>query len=70
MTPDDSLDLRAELARIDRDRAETQKLGEESRKFAAETRRLAREDRYFPWVQLASSGAIAALVAAIVAHWR
>lgn len=73
----DSLDLRAEIARIDRDRAETQKLGEEGRKYiaeslkyAAETRRMDREYRYFPWLQLFSSGAIAALVAALIAHWR
>jgi hypothetical protein len=70
MMPDPDLDLRGQIARIDRDIAEGAKLHEESRKFAAETRRLAREDRYFPWLQLTSSGAIAAIVAAIVAHWR
>jgi hypothetical protein len=34
--PRDELDLRAELARIDRDRAETQKLMEETRRLSAE----------------------------------
>jgi hypothetical protein len=63
-------DHREQLTRIDRSIAETEKLQEEARKFAAETRRLSREDRYFPWLQLASSGAIAALVAAIVARWH
>lgn len=68
----EQLDLRAELARIDRDRAETQKLGEEARKYAAETRKLEREYRWFPWLQMALTAiaAIAALVAAIVAHTR
>ena len=41
-------DLREQLTRIDRAIAETEKLQEESRKYAAETRRLNREDRYFP----------------------
>ena len=67
---DTSLDLRAEIGRIDRDRAETQKLSEEARKFAAETRKLTLEQRWFPWLQLASSGAIAAVVAAVVAHFH
>ncbi len=39
-------------------------------KIAAETRRLEREDRYYPWLQLLTSGAVAAAVAALVAHWR
>jgi hypothetical protein len=39
------LDLRAELARIDRDRAETRKLTEESEKFIAEQRKLLSEGR-------------------------
>ena len=37
------LDLRAELARIDRDRAETQKLREESEKFISEQHKLLAE---------------------------
>jgi hypothetical protein len=39
-------------------------------KIAAETGRLEREDRYYPWLQLLTSGAVAAAVAALVAHWR
>jgi hypothetical protein len=66
---DDSIDLREQLTRIDRAMAETQKLQEESCKFAAETRKLTLEQRWFPWLQLTSSGAIAAVVAAAVAHW-
>jgi len=38
------LDLRAEIARIDRDRAETQKLIEEAQKLTAEQRKLLAED--------------------------
>jgi hypothetical protein len=38
------LDLRAEIARIDRDRAEAQKLTEESQKLVAEQRKLLAED--------------------------
>jgi hypothetical protein len=73
------LDLRAEIARIDRDRAETQKLGEEARKYAAEahklsaeTRKLDREYRWFPWLQLGltSVAALAAVVAAFLAHLK
>jgi hypothetical protein len=37
------LDLRAELARIDRDHAETQKLLAETRKFSAEQQKLMAE---------------------------
>jgi len=86
MTDAPELDLRAELARIDRDRAETEKLQEESRKFAAEqhklrleadkyfaeTRKFDREYRWFPWLQLALTtvAAIAAVSAALVAHFR
>ena len=51
--------LRAEIARLDRDRAETQKLSEETRKYVAEAhkldaeaRKLDREYRWFPWLQL------------------
>jgi hypothetical protein len=59
------LDLRAELARIDRDRAETQKLIAESLKFD-------KERWWFPWLQvttvLVSNAAIAAAVGAIVAR--
>jgi len=37
------LDLRAEIARIDRERAETAKLTEEARKFIAEARKFDRD---------------------------
>jgi hypothetical protein len=79
-----AFDLRAELARIDRERAETQKLGEETRKYvaeahklaeearkySAETQKLNREYRWFPWLQLGATAlaAVAAVIAAIVAH--
>lgn len=46
--PDDlreRLDIRAEIARIDRDRAETSKLTEEAQKFIAEQRKLIAEGR-------------------------
>ena len=39
-------------------------------KIAAETRSLERETRYYPWLQILTSGAVAAVVAALVAHWR
>ena len=74
-----SFDLRAEIARIDRDRAETQKLAEETRKYIAEAhkldaeaRKLDREYRWFPWLQMALTfvAAVAAIAAAIVAHLR
>lgn len=41
------LDLRAEIARIDRDRAETNKLFEEATKLAAERHKLTREAEKF-----------------------
>lgn len=63
-------DIREQLTRIDRAIAETEKLQEESRKYAAGTRRLNREDRYFPWLQIVSSSAIAALIGALVARWH
>jgi type IV secretory pathway component VirB8 len=78
-TVTESFDLRAEIARIDRDRAETQKLAEETRKYVAEahkldaeTRKLNREYRWFPWLQMALTivAAVAAISAAIVAHLR
>lgn len=53
----DDLDLRGEIARIDRDRAETAKLTEETRKFTAEQHKLMSEaakldrDRWLaPWL--------------------
>jgi hypothetical protein len=71
---DEQLALREQITRIDRSIAETGKLQEEARKYAAETRRFDREYRWFPWLQLAASGAalIAAIAAltAVVAHWH
>lgn len=58
MAGEPELDLRAELARIDRDRAETQKLFEESRKLDAER-------RHQTWQPMAI--AVLALVASIFA---
>jgi anti-sigma factor RsiW len=40
---DSQFNLQAELARLDRDRAETNKLFEETRKFTAEQHKLMRE---------------------------
>jgi hypothetical protein len=44
---DDSLDIRDQLARIDRALAESDKLREETRKYAAEQRKLESEARYY-----------------------
>ena len=68
MAGEPELDLRAELARIDRDRAETNKLAEEARKLTAEAHKLAAESRHFDrqsWQPMAI--AIIALVASIFA---
>jgi len=73
------LDLRAELARIDRDRAETLKLMAERQKLLAEAERLSNcrfdLNRYEPW-QIVTTAftigisivAIAISVGVIVAH--
>ncbi len=45
----DRIDLRAVIARIDRDRAESEKLHEETRKFVAEQHKLMAEGRTFRW---------------------
>lgn len=70
--PDPGLDLRAEIARIDRERAETRKLTQESDKFIAgqrklisEAQKLDKERWWFPWLQFVT--AIAAIVAAVAA---
>ena len=55
-----SLDLRAELARIDRDRAETAKFAAEQNKLAEEAAKFRRE----PWLLL--SVALAALVGTLI----
>ena len=65
--PADSLDLRAVLARIDRDLAESAKLRGETEKFVAEQRKLAAEARKFDrerW--LAPVLAIAAVVGGLL----
>jgi hypothetical protein len=74
------LDLRAELARIDRDRAETQKLFDEGRKLRAEEGKLLREGEKFraeehklwrdwrmaPWVF--AVGVIGAIIGGLLAR--
>jgi len=70
------LDLRAELGRIDRERADTQKLLRESEKFIAEEHKLLAEarklnrDRWLaPWALLASL--LGGTVVAVIGHlWR
>jgi hypothetical protein len=66
------LDLRAELARIDRDRAETNKLFREAdkllregEKFRAEEHKLWRDWRMAPWVF--AVGALGALIGGLIA---
>jgi hypothetical protein len=67
------LDLRAELARIDHDRAETQKLMKESEKFVAEQRKLMSEsakldrDRWLAPLVLAAS-LLGGLLVAVASH--
>ena len=68
----DRLNLQAEIARIDRDRAEGQKLQEEVRKFVAEQHKfmaeaakMERDRRFLPWTVVATlPGAGGALFAA------
>jgi hypothetical protein len=70
------LDLRAELARIDRDRAETTKLTAESRKFIAEQNKLLSEGRKLErdrWLApLVLLGSISGgLIATLIGHaWK
>jgi hypothetical protein len=69
----DPIDLQAILARLDRDRAETQKLQEETQKFVAEQHKLMAEgnrynrDRWILPVTAAFS-ALAIIVAGIMAR--
>jgi hypothetical protein len=78
---DSSLDLREQIARIDRARAETEKLSEETRKFvaeahklaaerdklAAEARKLNRDRALAPWpVAIVTMGGLAALVGGLL----
>jgi hypothetical protein len=67
------LDLRAELARIDRDRAETEKLFEESRKFRieqdklfAEALKLRGDSRWQPVIVVAGALASFATLLAVL----
>jgi hypothetical protein len=70
------LDLRAEIARIDRERAETAKLAEEARKFVAEHDKLIAEgrkyerDRWLAPLVLAASLLGGVLVAVVSHFWR
>lgn len=62
------LDIREQLARIDRAQAETRKFVEEGLKLAAETRKLTWDAKLLPWFQVATmSGAVAT---AAVALWK
>jgi hypothetical protein len=72
------LDLRAELARIDRERADTQKLYAETRKLLAERGKLDAEGRKFnrdPWIIMAAAiigafGILASRLPEIITAWR
>lgn len=76
----EQLDLRAEIARIDRDRAETHKLQGETDKFVAEQRKLIAEaakltrDRLLaPWLLIASLFAAVSggVIVAVIGHfWK
>jgi hypothetical protein len=67
------LDLRDEIARIDRNRAESDKLRQETEKFIAEQRKLISESRkldrerwWFPLLQLLTVSISSAAIGAIV----
>lgn len=69
------LDLRAEIARIDRDRAESAKLTEETRKFieeshklAAEARKLDRDRWWAPALAITATVASILGIATFIAH--
>jgi hypothetical protein len=63
------LDLRAEIARIDRDRAEAEKFAAEQRKLISESRKLDRDRWLAPLVLLAS--VLGGVIVAILGHlWR
>ena len=70
------LDLRSEIARIDRDRAESEKLRQETAKFVAEQRKLISEsrkldrDRWLAPLVLFASVAGGAIVAVIGHLWH
>lgn len=65
MALSEDLDLREQVARIDRNQAETRKLLEESVKLAAETRKLGREALIAPFT--AGAAVTGAIVAAMLA---
>jgi hypothetical protein len=77
-TPAGGLDLRAELARIDLERAETNKFGAETRKLLAERSKLDAESRKLnrdPWIIMAAAiigaaGIIASRLPEILTAWR
>jgi hypothetical protein len=69
------LDLRAEIARIDRDRAESEKLRQETEKFVAEQRKLIAEGRKFerdrwlaPWLAIVTVTGGVLGIATFLAH--
>jgi hypothetical protein len=63
------LDLRAEIARIDRDRAEAEKFAAEQRKLISESRKMDR-DRWLAPLFLAAS-LLGGVIVAILSHvWR
>jgi hypothetical protein len=69
------LELRAEIARIDRDRAESEKLRSESIKLAADREKLfyealkfEREHSWYVPLALLGNGALAAIIGALVAR--
>jgi hypothetical protein len=64
---DAQLDLREQIARIDRAIEETHKFTAESRKLEAEARKLDRDRRLAPWqVAVVTMGGIAALVGGLL----
>lgn len=69
----DQLDLRGEIARIDRDRAEAVKFAAEQRKLVAEARKLDRDRWLAPLVlgvSLAASLSGGVVVAVVGHFWR
>jgi hypothetical protein len=65
---DAELNLREQIARIDRAQAETEKFAAEQRKLAAEALKLDKERWWFPWLQLLTVAVSSAAVGAVVAR--
>jgi hypothetical protein len=68
----DRIDLRAEIARIDRDAAETRKFSAEQNKLVAEASKLRWERWLLPFMPLTSLFAAAlsgGLIAAVINHY-